>query len=81
MKNPLGKSWQTTLAGILTGIASTSTIGWMDPDGSPNLGSILVGIGIAAMGALAKQHNVTGGTVPTTPEAETRVEGTTKENP
>lgn len=58
------KSWKTTLVGILTGgtisidalINQGLTAGWKQA---------LLGLAIAVLGALAKDHNVTGGTTPT----------------
>ena len=72
--NPLLKNWQTTLAGVLAGLATVETVGWTKPDGTPNWSAIFLGCALAVLGAVSKQHNVTGGTVAVTPEAEERVE-------
>lgn len=72
--NPLLKNWQTTVAGILAGLATVSTVGWTKANGTPNWGAIASGCFLAILGAVAKQHNVTGGTVANTEEAVTRVE-------
>lgn len=57
------KNWKTTLVGLLAGgtisidafINQGFTIGWKQA---------VVGLAIALIGALAKDHNVTGGTKP-----------------
>ena len=57
------KNWQTTILGLLAGVTGTSLNGWTKPDGSINWLSIALGLLISLLGAVAKQHNVTGGTV------------------
>lgn len=70
------KNWQVKVAFWIAGLLGTSTVGWRNPDGSLNLWAIGFGLALAIGGMLAKQHNVTGGTVPLTKEAESRTTGT-----
>ena len=60
------RSWKTTLAGLLGGIAIL--VGGAvqnranDPNASPiTAGNVLPAIAISVLGALAKDHDVTGG--------------------
>ena len=66
------KNWQTTLAGLLVGLTGSAAIGWQKPDGSVNWFAVALAVASALLGLVAKQHNVTGGTVGVTAEAQTR---------
>jgi hypothetical protein len=68
------RNWQTTAAGVVAGLATVQTAGWTKPDGTPNWSAILLGCALAGLGAVSKQHNVTGGTVASTEEAKARTE-------
>lgn len=63
----ISKSWKTTLAGLLLGIALTTgqivDQRMKDPNSPPiTFGNALPGIAIAVLGALSKDYDVTGGT-------------------
>ena len=73
-------SWQTTIAGILAGLATVQTAGWSTPEGTPNWTAIGSGCLLAILGAVAKDRNATGGTVPVTPEAKERVDAAVQES-
>lgn len=55
-------NWRTTLAGVLAGGIGGSIAGYTNPDGSINWKALLIAVALAALGAMAKDHNVTGGT-------------------
>lgn len=55
------KSWKTTLIGILTGVATLALD--MYQTGTFSLRAFLIAAGMAALGIVAKDNNVTGGTV------------------
>lgn len=57
------KNWKTTVAGVGFAVLNILLAGPQTPDGKINWSSFAVSAGIAALGALAKDHNVTGGTV------------------
>lgn len=69
---PMFKNWKTTLVGALAGTIGGTAQGWTTPDGSINWMSVALAIAMAFLGALAKDHNATGGSVPMTPEAAKR---------
>lgn len=50
------RNWKTTLAGVLGAVLNLVANG-------TNWKAASVSVGLAAIGALAKDHNVTGGTV------------------
>jgi hypothetical protein len=50
------KNWKTTLVGIATGFANLAL-------GGVGIRNIALSAGLAALGAVAKDFNVTGGTV------------------
>lgn len=64
------RNWKTTLAGLIGGLIITfgPSIGGRltgDPNAPPvTSGNYLPGIAIAILGALTKDHDVTGGTRP-----------------
>lgn len=71
------KNWMTSIAGLAS--AGASYILFAQPLGYLNPPHWLLGLaffvqigGLAALGITAKQYNVTGGTVPQTPEAAVR---------
>ncbi|MCX5828747.1 MAG: hypothetical protein NTV58_12230 [Deltaproteobacteria bacterium] len=55
------KNWKTTLAGCVTAGGYAALTAAQQGNIEPNQLAIIVGI--AALGALAKDHNVTGGSV------------------
>lgn len=55
------KSWKTSLLGLLAGVTGSSAVGWTKPDGTINWISVALGLALAILGYLAKDHNVTGG--------------------
>jgi len=70
------KNIWTTIFGVLAAVPQL--LGVVGIQGIGHVGSITIdqlisGIGLIGLGALAKQFNVTGGTVAATPEAERRV--------
>ena len=70
MLDSLTLNWQTTLAGALGALGTFFTTlanPWH------TIGVVLSMAGLAFLGWAAKQHNVTGGTVPATPEAVKRL--------
>jgi hypothetical protein len=66
------KNWQTTLAGLIAAIATLGAEGVQKPDGTMNWPNIVLATAMAVFGAVAKSHNVTGGTVGVTAEAQAR---------
>lgn len=57
------KNWKTTVLGWLAAIVGVSTVGWFKPDGTPNWMVIVLGLLVGLLGTIAKDHDVTGGTV------------------
>lgn len=58
------KNWKTTLIGL--GVAIGNAVlsgGFVKPEGGVDWKSILVSVGFLGLGAVAKDSNVTGGTV------------------
>ena len=72
------KSWKTTVAGIATILGALAAFAKAyfdgDPSTIPNFEATYVAITVGVGLLLAKDGNVTGGTVPATPEATKRVE-------
>lgn len=64
---------KTSAVGILGGLLGISTAGWLKEDGTVNWPAIAIGVAIAVLGVMAKDHNATGGTVAVTAEAKDRV--------
>jgi hypothetical protein len=70
------KNWKTTLMGMLTaGAYATKT---MVLTGQFNWTDAAITFGIAALGYLVKDKDVTGGTVAATPEAQARLDASPK---
>lgn len=65
------KNWKTTIAGWLVGAGYLFLQG-LQAGVKPKDIALSVGIGI--LGSLSKDHDVTGGTAPATPEAKDRIE-------
>ena len=65
-----GASWKTSLIGLGSGLIVAATA---YAQSRPEPGWYVVAIALGAIGRLAKDTGVTGGTVPVTPEAEKRV--------
>lgn len=65
------KSWKTTVGGLMTAAGLSMQA---SPDKTVQvIGWVVAAIGSAVVGVSAKDSNVTGGTNPSTPEAEQRV--------
>ena len=56
------KNWKTTAIGIGFGAANLFASGAFTQDGKFNWQAFLLSTGMAALGLVAKDHNVTGGT-------------------
>jgi hypothetical protein len=69
------KNWKTTVLGWIAAIVGVTTVGWFRPDGSINWVAVVLGLLVGLLGTFAKDHDVTGGTVPLTKEAEARTTG------
>lgn len=66
-----GTSWKSSLIGLAGGII-TAAVAFAQAQPQP--GWYVVSLALVALGRLAKDANVTGGTVPATPEAKVRVQ-------
>ena len=67
----IGKNWRTTLTGLLTGVGII--LYPLIVSGTPiTLAHIGAAIATTVYGMISKDANVTGGTIPATPEAEAR---------
>jgi hypothetical protein len=77
-KQGVNKSWRTTIAGLVAGLPiaiDALMTAYNAGTFTGKSGSQLAGaIGIVLFGLFAKDSQVTGGTIPSTPEAEARVE-------
>lgn len=62
IKHTMGKSWKTTVAGIILSIGGSLQLS--DDSTVKSVGAIMVGVGGLLLGLFAKQYNVTGGTIP-----------------
>ena len=78
------KNWKTLLAGLITGIPplldallTAYHAGYFtDKSGT----QLAMGVGLILLGVLAKDHNVTGGTVVNSPNDASEVKKATKED-
>jgi len=69
-----GTSPLTTLIGYAGALAIEASLLLDAIPANQGNGWHIIALGLASLGRVAKQHNVTGGTVPATPEATKRVE-------
>ena len=70
------KNWKTTLAGAVPGILVFlyDFIKGLQAGQEFDAKTMIIGLSLALLGYYAKSKDVTGGTVPSTPEAEIRVQ-------
>ena len=67
-------NWKTTLAGFIGAVAINIQNALAALSGQPiNWQTVILGAILAALGAVAKDSNVTGGSIPATAEASKRI--------